>query len=293
MSKRVDGEARIGAAGESRRTGAMASSSKRASRDGWEGTRIEPSRREVRVGGYPVRYEVVGEGVPVVLVHGLSGSTRWWARNVGVLSEHYRVYLVNLPGFGLGRRTGPRFVLARASSWLLAWMEAIGLERAHLVGHSMGGYLCLRLAASRPGVVSKLVLVDPAGMPPDRTLLGHLVPLLMAARHGSPSFLPVLVRDALYAGPLTLLRAARDLLAQDVREDLGRIEAPTLLVWGEKDVLIPPSVGDLMYEEIPDSRLLVIEGAGHNPMFDRPEEFVAALLAFLGGERGSQDTRTG
>ncbi len=275
----------------------MASSRQRASRDGWEETRIELSRREVRVGGSPARYEVAGEGEPVVLVHGLSGSTRWWSRNVGALSERYRVYLVNLPGFGVGRRARPRFVLAEASSWLLAWMEAVGLERAHLVGHSMGGYLCLRLAASRPEVVRKLALVDPAGVPPGRTMLGHLVPLLLAARHGAPSFVPVLVRDAIYAGPFTLLRAARDLLAEDVREDLRRVEAPTLLVWGEKDVLIPPSVGDLMREEIPQASLLVIEGAGHNPMFDRPGEFDAALLAFLGGETegrgGSQDNLTG
>ena len=259
----------------------MTSSRKSASREGWK-EKIELSRREVRVGGYPVRYEVAGEGEPVVLVHGLSGSTRWWSRNVGALSERYRVHLVNLPGFGAARRSGPRFVLAEAPSWLLAWMEAVGLERAHLVGHSMGGYLCLRLAASRPEVVRKLVLVDPAGVPPGRTMLGHLVPLLLAARHGTPSFLPVLVRDALYAGPFTLLRATRDLLGEDIREDLRRVEAPTLLVWGEKDVLIPPSVGDLMRAEIPGSSLLVIEGAGHNPMFDRPKEFDAALLDFLG-----------
>jgi pimeloyl-ACP methyl ester carboxylesterase len=96
--------------------------------------------------------------------------------------------------------------------------------------------------------------------------------------------LPVLVRDALYAGPATLLRASRDLLAEDVRGDLRRVEAPALLIWGKNDTLIPPSAGELMRAEIPDSRLLVIEGAGHNPMFDRPREFDRALLAFLAGE---------
>ncbi len=243
------------------------------------------SEHEVRVNGYPVRYEAAGEeGEPVVLVHGLSGSTRWWARNVPALAERHRVYLVNLPGFGVVRRPRQRFVLAEAASWLLAWIEALGLEKTHLVGHSMGGYLSLRLAARRPEIVRKLVLVDPAGVPAGRTMLGHLGPLLLSARYASPSFLPVLVRDALYAGPFSLLRAARDLLAEDVREDLRRVGMPTLLVWGERDPLIPPSVGDLMRAEIPDSRLLVIEGAGHNPMFDRPEDFNAALLAFLAGE---------
>ncbi len=242
------------------------------------------SWREVTVSGHPVRYEVAGEGDPVVLVHGLSGSTRWWNRNVPGLAEHYRIYLVNLPGFGALRRSGPRFVLAEATSWLLAWMEAVGMKSANLVGHSMGGYLSLRLAARRPEAVRRLVLVDPAGVPSRRTMLGHLGPLLLSARHARPTFLPVLVRDALYAGPFTLLRTARDLLAEDVRDDLRRVEAPTLLVWGERDPLIPPSIGDLMRAEIPDSRLLAIERAGHNPMFDRPEDFNDALLAFLAGE---------
>ena len=227
------------------------------------------SWREVVVSGLPVRYEVAGDGDPVVLVHGLSGSTRWWDRNVPGLAKHYRVYLVNLPGFGAFRRRAQRFVLAEATSWLLAWMEAVGLRSAHLVGHSMGGYLSLKLAA---------------GMPSGRTMVGHLGPLLLAARYARPTFLPVLVRDALYAGPLTLLRTARDLLAEDVREDLRRVEIPTLLIWGRRDPLIPPSIGDLMRAEIPDSRLLVIERAGHNPMFDRPEDFNGALLAFLAGE---------
>ena len=162
-------------------------------------------------------------------------------------------------------------------------MEAAGLERAHLVGHSMGGYFCLRLAASRPEAVRRLVLVAPAGVPTGRSMLGHLGPLLGAARYATPSFLPILVRDALRTGPATLWRAASDLLAEDVREDLRRIEVPTLLIWGQRDTLVPPAAGDLLRKEIPGCRLLVLEGASHVPMFDRPEEFDAALLAFFAG----------
>jgi pimeloyl-ACP methyl ester carboxylesterase len=242
--------------------------------------------REVRVEGCPIRYEVAGEeGEPVVLVHGLSGSTRWWARNVSALAGRHRVYLIDLPGFGAMRRLRRRFVLTEAASWLSAWMEAVGLENAHLVGHSMGGYVGIRLAAKRPESVRNLVLVDPAGVPTGRSMLGHLVPLLGAARHATPSFLPVLARDALRMGPFTLWRAARDLLDEDVREDLCSIEARTLLVWGEKDTLVPPAVGEMLRAEIPDSRLLVLRRAAHVPMFDRPEDFNRALLAFLAGER--------
>ncbi len=239
---------------------------------------------EIEVDGYPIRYKVAGMGEPVVLVHGLSGSTRSWTQNVPALAERYRVYLVDLPGFGAMRRPRRRFVLSEAASWLLDWMVAADLKQAHLVGHSMGGYVCLRLAASNPEVVRQLVLVNPAGLPTDRSLLGHLVPLLAAARHLPLRFLPTLAYDAFSMGPTTLWRAARDLLGEDVREDLRSIVAPTLLIWGQNDSLIPPALGDLLREEIPDSRLLILGKAGHAPMFERPQEFNAALLAFLAGE---------
>lgn len=246
--------------------------------------KIQPSRHEVRVRGWPIGYESAGEGEPVVMVHGLSGSTRWWSRNVQAIAERHRIYLVDLLGFGMMRGLRRRFVLAETATWLSEWMEAVGLRRAHLVGHSMGGYLSVRLAASRPELVRRLVLVAPAGVPTERSMLGHLVPLLLAARYATPAFMPVLVRDALRTGPMTLWRAARDLLAEDVRGDLRNIEAPTLLVWGENDPLIPPAVGDLLREEIPDSHLLLLQRAGHVPMFDQPKEFDAALLAFLAGK---------
>jgi pimeloyl-ACP methyl ester carboxylesterase len=246
--------------------------------------KIRPSRHEVRVRGWPIGYETAGEGEPVVMVHGLSGSTRWWSRNVQDVAERHRIYLVDLPGFGIKHSLRRRFVLAETATWLSEWMEAVGLRRAHLVGHSMGGYLSVRLAASRPELVRRLVLVAPAGVPPERSMLGHLGPLLLAARYATPAFVPVLVRDALRTGPMTLWRAARDLLAEDVRGDLRNIEASTLLVWGENDSLIPPAVGDLLREEIPNSHLLLLQKAGHVPMFDQPKEFDAALLAFLAGE---------
>jgi pimeloyl-ACP methyl ester carboxylesterase len=248
-----------------------------------KGFEMKLSKREIQVRGHWVRYEVAGEGEPVILVHGLSGSSRWWVRNIPSLAEHYRVHLVDLPGFGTMRHLRRHFSLVEAASWLSAWMDAVRLPQAHLVGHSMGGYVCLRLAASRPEPVRRLVLAAPAGLPTGRSIPGHLIPLLGAAYLATPSFLPVLLRDALRMGPITLWRAARDLLAEDVRQDLHSIKAPTLLIWGENDPLVPPAVGTVMREEIPDSRLLVLKGAAHVPMFDRPDEFNAALLGFFAG----------
>lgn len=237
--------------------------------------------REIRVAGAPIRYQMAGAGDPVVLVHGLSGSSHWWVRNLAPLAKRYTVYLVDLPGFGTLHHLRHKFVLARAAHWLREWMRAAGLACAHLVGHSMGGLIAARLAATYPDTVRRLVLAAPAGIPTTKTLFGEVVPLVRAVGATTPAFLPILAYDALRAGPLTLLRASQMLLREDVRDDLGRIAAPALLIWGSRDTLVPPSLGPIMRDHIPDARLRIIPDAGHVVMFDRPGQFNAELLNFL------------
>lgn len=240
--------------------------------------------RTVLVHGRPTRYAMAGSGDPMVLVHGLSGSTRWWLRNLPVLAGRRRVYLVDLPGFGGMSRWRGQFALAEAADWLYAWMRAVGLESVDFVGHSMGGYICLQLAARHPEAVSRLALVDPAGIPTGRGLLGTALPLVEALAHTTPAFYPTLVLDGLRAGAATVVRAASEILRGDVRELLHRVHAPTLLIWGRHDTLVPVTNGALMREALPNARLLVLDGAGHVAMFDRPHAVNGALLRFLHGE---------
>lgn len=241
-------------------------------------------RHEIQVGDQVVYYQVVGQGEPIILIHGLSGSTRWWVRNVPALSEHYQVYLLDLPGFGTMRRIRQRFILDEVAAGIVSWMQAIGIKQAHLVGHSMGGYICLWIAAHHPELIKCLVLVSPAGIPRVRSLYGYALPLLVAVRYFKPSFYPILISDALRAGPLTLLRATQDLLTKDIRDNLNDITAPILLVWGEHDSLVPPALGDILRQELQHARLLILKKAGHISMYDQPEEFNAAVLAFLSGK---------
>ncbi len=245
---------------------------------------VRISLHTVQVGTYRVRYQTVGEGEPIVLVHGLSGSTLWWRRNVQELAQHYKVYLVDLPGFGTASRKHGHFVLKQAGDWLLAWMDAIGLKQTHLIGHSMGGYICMWIAAHRPDVVLRLVLVDPAFKAQTRNVLGYAVPLLGAARYLTPRFFPILAYDSLRAGPITLLKATRDLITVDMNEEMHMITKPVLLVWGENDTLVPPSLGHMLREELPNARLLTLQHAAHVAMFDQPQKFNAAVDAFLRGE---------
>jgi pimeloyl-ACP methyl ester carboxylesterase len=245
---------------------------------------LDVSQHEVFIDGRSVIYRVVGSGEPLVLVHGLSGSSRWWWRNIPALAEGHTVYLLDLPGFGEVRRDPPGFELREAAWWMREWMDRVRLRRASFVAHSLGGYICLKLAAARPELVDRLVLVAPAGVPSGRSISGYALPLLRAAGQLRPRFATVLARDFLRAGPMTILRAARDLLDEDVAHDLERIQSPTLLIWGGADPMVPPTLAHVLREGITGSRLLCLEGVGHVPMIDRPGEFNQAVLAFLHGE---------
>lgn len=228
-------------------------------------------------------YELHGAGPPVVLVHGLSGSTRWWARNVPALARRFRVYVVDLAGFGKSR--GQPFVLAEGARALIRWMDALGIERASFVGHSMGGHIVADLAADFPERVERLVLVDAAALPlngrawlPSRAWVPGL-------RHLPYGFLPTLAADFLRAGALTIAGAFLSLWRADISVKLGKIAAPTLIVWGEHDLLVPASFGKALSEAIRGARLVVIPNTSHNPMWERAEPFNALVAEFLAGKQ--------
>ncbi len=244
---------------------------------------VRPEQHRIAVGPATIAYQVAGSGPPVVLLHGLSGSSRWWRRNIGALASHRRVYIVDLIGFGASRGRS-RFVLAEAASTLIRWLDPLGLARISLVGHSMGGLIAAELAADAPERVDRLILVDPAVLPFDSRFSTHALRLLRELRYLSPSFLPVLVADALRAGPGTLWRATVALLAADLRSKLGQIRARTMLIWGEHDALVPLAAADQLAQYLHYDQLAIIESAGHVPMWDRPQIFNQVLLEFLRAE---------
>lgn len=246
-------------------------------------------QRRVRIGDVELAYEVVGQGPPLLLIHGLSGSGRWWARNVGALAQHFRVYVIDLVGFGASRGR-QAFVLPDAAMYLARWMQASAMEPAVVVGHSMGGHIAAELAADYPELVERLVLVDPAVLPIPPSYARNILNMLREARQMRFDFVPVLVGDALRAGMITLWKAANELLSTDLRPKLGRIRAPTLVVWGENDALLPLALGRQISQHLRFDELVIMQRAGHNPMWDCPRAFNQVVLEFLrgsspGGER--------
>jgi len=242
-------------------------------------------QRDTEVAGYRFHSVHAGEGAPVVLLHGLAGSHRWWRYTLPALASDFRLHVPELVGFGGSRGAPvPRGGIPEMMELLVKWLDALEIDRPHLVGHSMGGQISIHLAAKHPERISRLVLVSAAGVPRRRSpaeLVRFFIEVAPPRSWGRPEFLPTMVRDALRAGPRTLLRTTAHILADDVRPLLSRIRSPTLLVWGRLDPLTPLSHAWVMADAIPDARLRVIPDAAHNPMVDRPREFNVLVWSFL------------
>jgi pimeloyl-ACP methyl ester carboxylesterase len=211
-----------------------------------------------------------------LLVHGLAGSWQWWSPLLPTLSQRHRIYLVDLP------RLCRTFGGADLSAWLERWLDAAGLERVDLAGHSLGGLVAAEFAAHRPERTTRLVLVAPAGISCGRSIAVRAASLLVALNDIRPSFATV-AADALRCGPAGVARGAVFASTHDLRETLPAIRAPTLLVWGERDRLVPIRVAAEWQHLVPSSRLARLS-CGHVPMLEMPHDLAECMLGFLDEE---------
>jgi pimeloyl-ACP methyl ester carboxylesterase len=201
----------------------------------------------------------------IVCVHGLAGSPRWWRPVVAQLEERYEVELLDM------HDVAP----SDGAEWLAAHMSA----ETTVIAHSLGGLLAAQVAARRP--LRKLILVAPAGVPTGRHPVLELLALAATVFTVRPLFLLTLALDALRWGPLAIIRGGRYAISSDLRHDLQNISAPTLVVWGEADRLVPTRLAETWAHSIPNARLELIPGSAHVPMVENPSAFVRVVLDFL------------
>jgi len=249
------------------------------------------------------------DGTPLVLLHGTSASLHTWEGWVDALKGERRVIRIDLPGFGL---TGPApdgdYHLARYSRFVGALLDDLGLKQVVPAGNSFGGQVAWKFAADAPDRVARLVLVDAAGYPyrPESVplafrmaripvlepLMTHTLPRSMVESsvrnvYGDPARVTPELVDRYHE--LALREGNRGALVQRFRqspggeftEQISRIKAPTLILWGGLDRLIPLENGQRFAREITGSQLVVFDALGHVPHEEDPITTVAAVKRFL------------
>jgi len=280
-----------------------------------------------RVEGRWMNYVDIGEGPVVLMIHGLSGCWQNWLENIPHFARDHRVIAIDLPGFGESEMPEKTISIDRYADTVDAFLDALKIDQpVRLVGNSMGGFIGAELAIRYPQRVERLVLVAAAGLSVEKVRtdrkeglrhraeniaffeIGWLASrsptitrrrrlrewlLLLVAAHParlSPELTLELVKGSGKEGFNDALEA---LCRYPIRSRLPEIECPTLIVWGDKDLLVPLKDATVFEELIDDARKVIYEDTGHLTMLERPARFNADVHAFLQEEPGEEQPEAG
>lgn len=284
-------------------------------RSAWLDVDWSRHQRWVTVANRAVNVIELGEGPPVVFVHGLSGSWPNWLEQLPVFAAEHRVIAMDLPGFGHSPMPTETITISLYARILDDLLETLGVSAATVVGNSMGGFVSTELAIAFPQRVERLVLISAAGLSTYRhksveriePYLRRAAPMLAAytgftatrsdwmsrraglrnvslgfvTRHPSRLPAPLAAEQIRGAGKPGFMQALRANIDYPIRERLPEIACPTLIVWGEEDRVIPVSDASVFEELIPNSRKVLFEDTGHMAMLERPAAFNELLAGFI------------
>ncbi|MBK5218996.1 MAG: alpha/beta fold hydrolase [Thermoleophilia bacterium] len=268
-------------------------------------------RRSVELPGATVNYVEIGEGAPILFLHGISGGWQNWLENLPHFGARYRAIALDLPGFGTSPMPEWEIGMPSYGRMIHDFCEKLELEGTILVGNSMGGFIAVEAATAEPRRYSRLALVSAAGIlntwnpqaratvtayawsklggtvaDKGRWLVSHprsrqlaLAPFLRYPGRLRPELLVEQMAGGRCPG---FGDALQSLVSHDIRERLATIEMPTLIVWGLSDRVIPVAAAISYHRRIPHSRLEIFERTGHVPQLERPARFNALLDEFLG-----------
>ena len=259
-----------------------------------------PAQKEVVVFGQKIRYLEAGSGPTVILLHGLGGSGQNWMFTVNGLSPQFRVVVPDQIGFGNSDKPLINYRVRTYVDFLNEFYKQLKIERASLVGNSMGGWIAAAFTIAFPEKVDRLVLADATGYaPPANFDFKSLYALNPSTREGmkqlvarvffNKSFSTDTVIDQFLAQRMSAGDGYTiNSLIESVgrREDfldgqLGQIKTPTLIIWGREDGLVLLSEGERLKQDIANSKLIVFDRCSHFPQVEKAGEFNAAVLEFL------------
>ena len=231
--------------------------------------------------GQRLYYRVMGQGPPLVLIHGYGTSGYVWQRVLPYLGRTHQLFVLDLPGYG--RSTAPRSWQLRTVAPLIAeWLHTLQLPPVALMGHSMGGAIAIHLTAIAPAAVKQLILVNAAGLPLQAPLPDLVWRAARSAMQlGNGRYPLEMLRDVAQPRFRVLWQTALEMQHSDLRAELASITSPTLIIWGERDLLLPLSLGRSLSSALPHATLVTLPGCGHRPMLARPEQFSQIVSEFL------------
>jgi len=220
----------------------------------------------------------------VVLVHGLSVSSGYMMPTAVRLAPHCHVYLPDLPGFGRSPKPPHILNVVELSDALAAWMQAMKLPSATFLGNSMGCQIIVNLALRYPECINRAILVSPTMNPKARTIHQELGHLLLDTPCEPLQFLPVMLREYVLAGIPRTIRTLQYAFEDQMEEHLPHVHVPTLVVRGSHDPIVPQDWVEKVNHLLPNSRLVVVQGAGHAVNFNSPERLVQITRSFIQDE---------
>ncbi|HUT55977.1 MAG TPA: alpha/beta hydrolase [bacterium] len=258
------------------------------------------------IGGAKICYLDEGQGEAMVLVHGWAGNAWNWESVFGPLSEHHRVVVVDLPGHGKsGCPEGFGYTMPGLADLVVQVMDELKIEKATVAGSSMGGAVTAWVAIRHPDRVDRLILVDAAGTGIQNNLMkmaGHLmtpstviplIHLVFPVNEKRQAAVPVSERkrvvlaEELYASgrkkcaALALARTMKSISKDVVDDRLAAVTAPTLVIWGSDDGLLPRAAGEFYRDHIPGATMVIVPGGNHTPMQWQPDEFLRVVNEFM------------
>jgi pimeloyl-ACP methyl ester carboxylesterase len=248
-----------------------------------------------------VHYEVYGRGRPVILLHGWLGSWACWQDTMAFLGAYYRTYALDFWGFGESGKKRESYAIQDFVSLVDQFMDRLGIERAPLVGHSMGGTVSLAVAIQYPLRVSRVIVV---GSPMEGSSVAILLKLLgvrpiavilfnmmWAFRLGMRLYSPLICHDRRFPAMIdkdlsrttveSFLLSIASLLRTDLRPSLQQVTVPAMGMYGGRDIIVNPHQWQPMQEGIPHARVEQFPKAGHFIMLDDPNPFMNKLKEFL------------